>query len=596
MDTILGIDLGTTNSEVAILRDGKPVVLDEQGDPILPSVVGIDANGQLLVGRAARNQWMLAPDRTIKSIKRLMGQEVRVKMGDQEYSPQEISAIILRTLKQRAEKALGQPVSKAVITVPAFFSEVQRQATREAGELAGLEVVRIINEPTAASLTYDPNPPAMERLLVYDLGGGTFDVSIVQIESGVVEVLSSHGDVHLGGDDLDQLLLDHVCEQFSAEHEVDLRQSLAAKSRVLHAVEEAKKRLSFEPFAQVSESFIAEKDGVALHLDVEINRAEYEELIQPLLEKTLVCLDESLADAKLQANQIDKIVLVGGVTRTPVIQRLLEERLGQPVHSEVEPDLCVAMGAAVQAGLVAGIDVGPVLVDITPHTLGIEHLGELAGFPSVHCFSPIIHRNTALPARRSEIYGTSYDGQDAALIRVFQGEDEDTRHNQYVSEFKLEGLADAAAGNEILVQFNLDLNGILKVTATERATGLERHLTIDSAMERFRRSSRDAAEKRLATVFGQSEMMGGMSGSEVSVASQSLVVEHVDSQVSLAAAEAGKLLAAAERLIPDANPDDAFDLERMADAVRQAVASGSADKIRQALPQLEDLVFYLQDA
>src|SRR3954451_11582727 len=260
METILGIDLGTTNSEVAIVRDGRPVVLPgDENDPILPSVVGLDPQGRLLVGRAARNQFVLAPERTIRSIKRKMGQEVTVPLGDQEYTPQEISAIILRTLKERAEKALGMPVGKAVITVPAFFNEGQRAATREAGELAGLEVVRIINEPTAAVLTYDPHPPEMQRLLVYDLGGGTFDVSIAQVEQGVVEILASHGDTHLGGDDFDQRLLDHVCDRFQTQHGLDLRESLVARSRLLRAVEEAKKHLSFEAVATIAEEFIAEQ-------------------------------------------------------------------------------------------------------------------------------------------------------------------------------------------------------------------------------------------------------------------------------------------------------------------------------------------------
>src|SRR5437588_11682491 len=262
METILGIDLGTTNSEVAIVRDGRPVVLpDEEGDPILPSVVGLDAQGRLLVGKAARNQFVLAPEQTIRSIKRRMGQEVTVRLGDKDYSPQEISAIILRTLKQRAEKVLGTAVAKAVITVPAFFNEGQREATREAGVLAGLDVVRIINEPTAAVLTYDPHPPEMERLLVYDLGGGTFDVSIAQVEQGVVEILSSHGDTNLGGDDFDQRLLDFVCDRFQSERGVDLRSSPVARSRLLAAVEEAKKALSSEAIARVEEEFIAEKKG-----------------------------------------------------------------------------------------------------------------------------------------------------------------------------------------------------------------------------------------------------------------------------------------------------------------------------------------------
>src|SRR3954451_16869926 len=256
-ETIIGIDLGTTNSEVAVIRDGHPVVLEEDGDPILPSVVGLDPQGKLLVGRPALNQYVLAPERTIRSIKRKMGQEVSIPLGDQKYTPQEISAIILRTLKRRAEKALGHPVSKAVITVPAFFNDGQRQATREAGELAGLEVVRIINEPTAAVLTYDPHPREQERLLVYDLGGGTFDVSVAQVENGVVEILSSHGDTQLGGDDFDQLLLDFVCDRFQGQHGIDLRAAPATRSRVLRAVEDAKKALSFEAIAPLAEEFIA---------------------------------------------------------------------------------------------------------------------------------------------------------------------------------------------------------------------------------------------------------------------------------------------------------------------------------------------------
>src|ERR1700733_9222541 len=379
-DTIIGIDLGTTNSEVAVIRDGRPVVLEEDGDPILPSVVGLNAQGQLLVGKAARNQYVLAPERTVRSIKRKMGQEVTVTLGDQKYSPQEISAIILKTLKHRAEKALGAPVSKVVITVPAFFNDGQRQSTRQAGELAGLDVVRIINEPTAAVLTYDPHPPEMERLLVYDLGGGTFDVSVAQVESGVVEIQASHGDTQLGGDDFDQLLLDHVCDKFAQEHAIDLRESLGAKARVLRASEDAKKRLSCDAVTTIEEEFIIEKNGKSLNLVLEITRYDYEELIRPLLLKTLACLDEALTDAKVQANQIDKVVLVGGATRTPLVHALLEERRGRPVHCEIEPDLAVAMGAAVQGGLISGIDVGPVLVDFTPHTLGIEPLGNRGGF------------------------------------------------------------------------------------------------------------------------------------------------------------------------------------------------------------------------
>src|SRR5579884_2135786 len=276
MEPIVGIDLGTTNSEIALVRDSQPFVFEDNGDPILPSFVGLSEDGRLLVGAAAKNQWVLAPERTIKSIKRKMGQDVKVKLSDQEYRPQEISAMILKALRERASAQLGQPVTKAVITVPAYFKDAQRQATREAGELAGLEVVRILNEPTAASLTYDPNEQALRRMLVYDLGGGTFDVSIVQAQEGVVEVLSSHGDTQLGGDDFDELLLKLVCDRFQNEHGVDLRASLVSRARVLRAVEAAKRQLSYHPFARIEEEFIAEKEGRALHLSLEVSRDEYE--------------------------------------------------------------------------------------------------------------------------------------------------------------------------------------------------------------------------------------------------------------------------------------------------------------------------------
>jgi molecular chaperone DnaK len=600
-ETIIGIDLGTTNSEVAIIRDGRPVVLEEDGDPILPSVVGLDPQGHLLVGKAARNQYVLAPERTVRSIKRKMGQEVTVTLGDQKYSPQEISAIILRTLKQRAEKALGFAVSKVVITVPAFFNDGQRQATRQAGELAGLDVVRIINEPTAAVLTYNPHPPEMERLLVYDLGGGTFDVSVAQVEKGVVEIQASHGDTQLGGDDFDQLLLDHVCDKFAQEHGVDLRQTLGPKARVLRASEDAKKRLSFDAVTMIEEEFITEKNGKSLNLVMEITRYDYEELIRPLLLKTLACLDEALTDAKVQANQIDKVVLVGGATRTPLVHSLLEERLGRPVHCEIEPDLAVAMGAAVQGGLITGIDVGPILVDITPHTLGISALGELHGFLSEHSFSPIIERNTPLPASQNEIYSTVVDAQPTAQIRVFQGENQDTRYNTLVGEFDIEGLAEVPAGNQILVRLDLDLNGILKVTATERATGLNKHVVIDSATERFRTTQRSDAVDRLDAVFGTVQVpdkpIGELTGptAEAGAATTS-PADDLSPNLRLAIESAQALIGKANALLPDANAEDASELRTMIADLRAAIDRRAEDDIRAAFREVEELVFYLEDA
>ncbi len=596
MDVIIGIDLGTTNSEVAVIRSGQPVVLADDNGPILPSIVGLDSKGELLVGHAARNQFVLAPERTVRSIKRKMGQDVTVSLGESAYTPQEISAMILRTLKLRAEKALGHPVSKAVITVPAFFTEGQRDATREAGELAGLEVVRIINEPTAAVLTYDPHPPEMERLMVYDLGGGTFDVSIAMVEDGVVEILSSHGDTHLGGDDFDQRLLDFVCDRFQSQHGIDLRTSLIARSRLLQAVEEAKKRLSCEAVVTIELEFIAEKKGVPLNLNHEISRPEYEDLIEPLLAKTLKCVDQALSDANLQAPQIDKVLLVGGATRTPLVHQLLSDRLGRPVHSEIEPDLAVAMGAAVQGGLIAGIDVGPVLVDITPHTLGIEAVGERFGMPFDRSFSPIIERNTALPATRAEIYSTVYNGQKAAQIRVFQGENEDTQFDTLVGEFTIEGLADVPAPNEILVRLDLDLNGILRVTAVERVTGLARHVVIDSMMERFRKRERAGAVERLDKFFGEPGEVARIEEFPGNFAAPAAAEKEIlDPALRSATEGAAALMAKAHEMLGHANPEDAAELRAMIEDLKSAVARQSEEEIRRITAEIEDLVFYLDE-
>src|SRR5215469_10537333 len=505
MEPIVGIDLGTTNSEVALVRDGQPHVFSEDDDPILPSFVGLAEDGRLLVGKAARNQWVLAPERTVKSIKRKMGQDVKVQLGDQEYRPQEISAMILRALRDRAARELNTEIKKAVITVPAYFNDAQRQATREAGELAGLEVVRILNEPTAASLTYDPNQRDLHRLLVYDLGGGTFDVSIVQSQEGVVEVLASHGDTQLGGDDFDDLLLNLVCDRFQQEHSVDLRASLVSRARVLRAVEAAKRHLSYHPFARLEEEFIGEKDGQALHLSMELTREEYETLIQPLLDRTMDCVQRALDDANLIASSIDKVVLVGGATRTPLITQMLEDRLGQPAHQEVNPDLCVAMGAAVQAAIIAGAEVGSVLVDITPHSLGIKCVDSQRGFPFEYHFAPIIHRNTPLPASRSELFYTFHDHQTEVEIDVYQGEHDDVRHNHRVGRFMVQGLSRVPSGNPIVVQLDLNLDGILKVSARERATGLQKQVVIENALARYEREERDQARERLALLWSPEE-------------------------------------------------------------------------------------------
>jgi molecular chaperone DnaK len=604
-EPILGIDLGTTNSEVAIIRDGIPHVFAEEGDPILPSFVGLSEDGKLLVGKAARNQWVVAPERTVKSIKRRMGQDAKIQLGSQEYRPQEISAMILRALKDRAAAQIRMPVTKAVITVPAYFNDDQRSATREAGELAGLEVVRILNEPTAASLTYDPKNTELHRILVYDLGGGTFDVSIVQAQEGVIEVLSSHGDTRLGGDDFDELLVKHVVLKFQAQHGVDLAANVVARARVLRAVEAAKRQLSYHPFARLEEEFIAEKDGQAVHLQMEITRGEYEELIRPLLQRTMDSVQRALEDARLAPAALDKVVLVGGSTRTPLVAQLLEERLGQSAHQEVNPDLCVAMGAGIQAALIAGEDVGAVLVDITPHSLGIRCLDYVHGIDFPFRFAPIIRRNNPLPASRSEMFSTVADNQKEVEIEIYQGENDDVRFNHRIGNFRIVGLADVSAGNQIVVQCDLNLDGMLKVSAKEKATGLSKQVTIENALSRFEGAEIAEARERLDRLWEYSAPAaeGGVGEDDERPEDDfeddfsgmpELVPGPREGQRETVQARA--LLEKAERLLEKAAPQDKVELERMLKAVRNAVTDRQWETVTKACNELSDILFYLEEA
>ena len=618
-DGIVGIDLGTTNSEIAVVEDGKPRVLNVDGDPILPSMVGLTEDGRLLVGKPARNQYVVAPERTVKSIKRMMGEDTTVTLGTQKYRPQEISAMILRKLKDAAEKELGRPVTKAVITVPAYFNDSQRQATREAGELAGLEVVRILNEPTAAALTYDPTPDKPERFLVYDLGGGTFDVSVVQAESGIFEVLSSHGDTKLGGDDFDELLLNHLADDFLETYGVDLRLDRTARARLLRAAENAKKALSDHAFAKVEEEFIAEKDGVPVHLSTEIDRKDFETLITPLIDKTMDCVQKALNDARLTAAQIEKVVLVGGSTRTPMIGRLLEERLKQSPHREVHPDLCVALGAAVQGAIVAKQNVSAVLVDITPHSLGIKTLeypdSYLTPF-NEYRFAPIVRRNTPLPASRSEAFCTVSDNQDKVDIEIFQGESEDVRRNHRVGTFQIDGLSRVPAGNQLVVQLDMTLDGTLKVSAREKTTGLVKQITIDNAIARFALEERDAARERLDRLW-QDPFLGDAAdpsdddedddeSGEFDAADDEPSNEAPPETPRFRAASAGDArgealqaraaLDKATRLRPKATAEDQAELDRLTEVIRSAMAALDWTGVSKATTELTDVMFYLEDA
>ena len=576
-DEILGIDLGTTNSEIAIYQDGRPEVLrDDQGRIILPSVVGLTETGELLVGEEARNQFLLYPERTVRSIKRRMGSDAKVQLGEREYKPQEISAIILSRLKEIAQARLGRPIRKAVITVPAYFSDTQRQATREAGEIAGLEVARIINEPTAAALVYEAAQHQGKRILVYDLGGGTFDVSVVRIEQGVVEVISSHGNNHLGGDDFDHKIVEHVLEHLKLKHGVDVADRPQAMARILRSAEDAKKQLSDHPYARIAEEYLAEHSGQPVNLDLELSREEYEDMIAPFIEETLGAIHIALESAGLTSSQVDEILLVGGATRTPLIRRRLVEAFGTQPRGEVDPDLCVAMGAAIQGAAMTGTEVSAVLVDVTPYTFGTSALGELNGELYPYHYVPIIPKNTPIPARMSEVFFTVLDEQTDVDVRIYQGENNDALENIKIGEFRVSGLSREPAGNPVIVDLALDRNGILQVSAREKKTGLERRITIDNATSRYDREQLDEARQRIGALFGDQEQAA-------SVGSCAATDSAVDA-----------LLARASAKLDETGEEDRTEIIDLIEAIRDARSSGDSAALEDVRSQLQDLLFYLE--
>jgi molecular chaperone DnaK len=576
-DEILGIDLGTTNSEIAIYRDGRPEVLrDEQGRIILPSVVGLTESGELLVGEEARNQFLLYPERTVRSIKRRMGSDAKVRLGEREYTPQEISAIILSRLKEIAQAQLGRTIRKAVITVPAYFSDTQRQATREAGEIAGLEVARIINEPTAAALVYEATQHQGKRILVYDLGGGTFDVSVVRIEQGVVEVISSHGNNHLGGDDFDHKIVEHVLEHLKLKHGVDVADWPQAMARILRSAENAKKQLSDHPYARIAEEYLAEHGGQPINLDLELSREQYEDMIAPFIEETLGAIHIALESAGLTSSQVDEILLVGGATRTPLIRRRLVEVFGSQPRGEVDPDLCVAMGAAIQGAAMTGTEVSAVLVDVTPYTFGTSALGELNGELYPYHYVPIIPKNTPIPARMSEAFFTVLDEQTDVDVRIYQGENSDALENIKIGEFRVSGLSREPAGNPVILDLALDRNGILQVSAREKKTGLERRITIDNATSRYDREQLDEARQRIGALFGDQEQAASVGGGAAT-----------DSAVDA-------LLARASAKLDESGEDDRTEIIDLIESIRDARRSGDSSALEDARNQLQDLLFYLE--
>ena len=588
-DTVIGIDLGTTNSEVAILSGGRPEVVREDGDAILPSCVGLDEAGNVIVGRRARNQSAVAPERTVLSIKRLMGSGEQVSMGAQTYTPQEISAFILKALKERAARALGHDVRKAVITVPAYFTDAQRQATREAGQVAGLEVVRIINEPTAAALSYESRSKESRRILVYDLGGGTFDVSVVAIEEGVVEVLASTGDNRLGGDDFDEL----VAERLAAHVETELgiggaRGDRLLQARLRRASEEAKIALSSQPYARVEEDHIATVDGEPKHLSCELNRADFEQDLEELLARTMQSVTTALDDAGVRPSQLDRILMVGGSTRIPRIARLLAERLGQEPHGEVDPELCVALGAAVQAGIEMGQDMQSVLVDITPYTFGTSTLGELHGQPYAHQFVPLIRRNTKLPATRTEAFFTVTEEQEAVEVKVYQGEDPDALKNVEIGSFHFSGLnrERGAYDQGLLFTYHLDLDGLLKVHAVERATGREIHGVVENAMGRSTEEALAASRARVDGLWGEEDI------AEAAGTAGEAPVEAVARPDT--PPEIQETLERATRALDTAPAEDQEEMIDLIEDLHNALKEGRAEDAAAVRQNLDEILFYLE--
>ena len=474
MGKIIGIDLGTTNSCVAVIEGGEPVVIaNAEGMRTTPSVVAFSKTGERLVGQVAKRQAITNPDRTISSIKREMGSNYKVSVDGKDYTPQEISAIVLQKLKADAEAYIGSSVTEAVITVPAYFTDAQRQATKDAGRIAGLDVKRIINEPTAAALAYGVDKENDQKVMVYDLGGGTFDVSVIEMGDGVQEVLATAGNNRLGGDDFDQRVMDFICDTFKAESGIDLKNDKMAMQRVKEAAEKAKIDLSGMTTTDINLPFITADATGPKHFETTLTRAKFNELTADLVEKTMVPVRQALADSGLSAGEINKVLMVGGSSRIPAVQEAVKNFIGKEPFKGINPDECVAVGAAIQGGVLGGDVKGLLLLDVTPLSLGIETMGEVS--------TKVIDRNTTIPTKKSQIFSTAADGQTSVEVHVLQGEREFARDNKTLGVFHLDGIAPAPRGiPQIEVTFDIDANGIVHVSAKDLGTGKEQSITITS--------------------------------------------------------------------------------------------------------------------
>lgn len=573
MAKTIGIDLGTTNSVMAVMEGGKPTVItNAEGSRTTPSIVAFAKNGERLVGQLAKRQAILNPDKTVISIKRFMGEDKKIKIDDKDYTPQEISAMILRKFADDASAYLGEKVTSAVITVPAYFNDAQRQATKDAGKIAGLEVLRIVNEPTAAALAYGLEKAQTEKVLVFDLGGGTFDVSILEIGDGVHEVLSTSGDTKLGGDDFDEKVMNWLGEEFKKQEGIDLRNDKQALQRLKEAAEKAKCELSSVVETSINLPFITADANGPKHLDLTLSRAKFEELTADLLDRCKAPVEQAIKDAGVSKNDINEVVLVGGSTRIPAVQALVKEYTGKDPNQSVNPDEVVAVGAAIQAGILAGEVKDIVLLDVTPLTLGIETLGGVS--------TPLVPRNTTIPVSKSQVFSTADDNQTAVDIHVLQGERPMARDNKSLGMFRLDGIPPSMKGMpQIEVTFDIDANGIVNVTAKDKATNKEQKITITNSSN-----------------LNENDIDKMVKEAELNAESDKKKKEEVETKNN-----AQSLITAAEKIVKDfegkISEDDTKKLGEQKEALKKVLdENGNIDEIKKLSEELQQTMYAISQA